>query len=94
MPRQDFRFAIDGLDLSEDDASFVAARVQEAGLSALAELGHRPALGISVGGLDSAVIERLKWRGYWLLQQDALRELGPVLDKSGLLDRMQGGFGG
>lgn len=91
MARHDFRFAVDGLELDDEGAALVAARVQEAGLSALAELGHRPGLGFSIGEL---AIESLRWRGYWTLFGGASERMAEQLAEVEVFDRMNRGFQG
>jgi hypothetical protein len=92
MARYDFRFAIDGFDLSEDESAAVAAKVQSAGLEALGELGHKSALGISIsGGQESPINKYLLWRGYWLLHEGLLGNVLPQINESGLLKQIEVG---
>ena len=84
MARHEFRFAVDGLDLSPDEAALVAERVQDAGLSALAHLGRRPSVGISFGGLDEELQDILRWRGYWIMEARQLAEILPALERAGM----------
>lgn len=94
MARHEFRFAIDGFELNEDESAIVAAKIQAAGLSALGELGHRSALGVSVNGsTDGPLSEYLRWRGYWLMHEGLIDSVLPQLNKSGLLKQIDAGVG-
>ena len=96
MARHDFRFAVDGFELTDDESSKVAGAIQAAGLEALASMGRGPALGFSIGGGlgDSrGLLEEYKiWRGYWLLEGGALGKVLPGLQHGGVLDQMQNGI--
>ena len=91
MARHDFRFAVDGLDLTDDESAKVAAAVQAAGLEAIASLGRSAGFGISVGGGDgSEWINKYKvWRGYWILDAAAINVVLPGLEKAGVLNQLQ-----
>ncbi len=94
MARHEFKFAIDGFDLGEEESALVAARVQAAGLEALGELGHNSAFGIGINvGEDNPLREFLKWRGYWILHEAMLGKLLPAMNDSGLTKQIDRGFG-
>ena len=62
--RHEFRFVIDGLELSDEQTEAIAREVQAAGLRSLAVVGTkvRP-VAVDIGSIERA----LEWKGKWVL---------------------------
>lgn len=71
MARAEFRFIIDGLDLTDEQHDHIARAVQEAGVKAVSGVAAKGAmLGIDVGRLGN----ELEWIGRILLANDMAAE--------------------
>jgi len=74
--RADFRFVVDGLELSAEQHGQIASAVQEAGMRALAKLDlDQPIAAIDLGG----VLRGIEWRGRYALVGEAAEELAAKL---------------
>ena len=74
--RADFRFIVDGLELSAEQHGQIASAIQEAGMKALAKLDlDQPIAAIDLGG----VLRGIEWRGRYALVGPGAEELAPKL---------------
>ena len=79
MGRQEFRFVIDGPDLSSEQRDRIGASIQKAGLHALAEAKVDLESPVLIG--QTGIKFRPEWLGLWVLDRDIAAEFGPQLEK-------------
>lgn len=78
--RHEFRFVVDGVELSEEHREQIAAAVGEAGALALA--------GLTPGPRNSLSLIPRGWNGRWLLELE-LEEAEKLAAATGLVDELQ-----
>jgi hypothetical protein len=76
---QEFRFVVDGLELSADQSERIGAAIQKAGLEALAAAKVNLTSPLVVG--HSSLRLNPEWRGLWVLDGELAGELGPRLEE-------------
>ena len=76
--RADFRFVVDGLELSAEQHGQIANAIQEAGMKALAKLDlDQPIAAIDLGGL----LRDIEWKGRYALVGAGAEELAAKLSQ-------------
>ncbi|MEU8260486.1 hypothetical protein AB0C02_07680 [Micromonospora sp. NPDC048999] len=80
MSRIEFRFVVDGVELSDEQRALVSREVQKAGLAALttanAKLKNALTLGHDIPGI------RPEWQGLWVIDGGPARELAEKINDS------------
>ncbi len=84
--RQEFKFVIDGLELSDDQRERIGSAIQRAGLQALTEAKVKLDSPVLVG--HTGLKLRKEWLGIWVLNGDLGARLGPQIE-----DAVGGQFG-
>ncbi|SCF34238.1 hypothetical protein GA0074695_5828 [Micromonospora viridifaciens] len=74
MSRSEFRFVVDGVELTAEQESLISREIQKAGLAALTTANAKLTNPLTLG---HDIIElRPEWRGLWLIDGPYARELG------------------
>ncbi|MFC0508254.1 hypothetical protein [Micromonospora costi] len=81
MARSEFRFVVDGVELSREQESLIAGEIQKAGLKALATAGAQLTNPLSVGHANLKL--RPEWRGLWVLDGPFADDLGQKINDIG-----------
>jgi hypothetical protein len=81
MARHDFRFVVDGVDLSEDQRTRIAAEIQKAGLAALSTVNARLSRPVTVGHGNPWL--RPEWYGIWVIDGPFADEVGQKINDIG-----------
>ncbi|WBB70735.1 hypothetical protein [Micromonospora sp. WMMD812] len=81
MARSEFRFVVDGVELTTEQQSLIAGEIQKAGLNALAVAGTRLTNPLSVGHANLKL--RPEWYGLWVLDGPFADDLGKRINDIG-----------
>ncbi|NJP32064.1 hypothetical protein [Micromonospora thermarum] len=81
MARSEFRFVVDGVDLTPDQQSLIAGEIQKAGVNALALTNTKLTNPLSVGHANLKL--RPEWYGLWILDGPYADELGQKINDIG-----------
>ncbi|MBM0236504.1 hypothetical protein JNW88_03845 [Micromonospora sp. ATA32] len=81
MARSEFRFVVDGVDLTTEQQNLIAGEIQKAGLSALSTAGAKLANPLALG--HSNLKLRPEWRGLWVLDGLGAEDLGQKINDIG-----------
>lgn len=81
MARSEFRFVIDGVELTEDQKMVIGTAIQQAGLAALRQAEARLINPVTVGHLNKYL--RPEWYGLWLGDGPFGEELGQQINDLG-----------
>jgi hypothetical protein len=79
MARQEFRFVIDGPELTSEQRDRIGSAVQRAGLESLTHAKVDLESPIVIG--TTGIKFRPEWIGLWVLDRDIAGEIGPQIDK-------------
>ncbi|MEV4545084.1 hypothetical protein GA0070609_4755 [Micromonospora echinaurantiaca] len=81
MARSEFRFVVDGVELTTEQQSRIAGEIQKAGLNALAEVNTKLTNPLSVGHANLRL--RPEWYGLWVIDGPFADELGLKINELG-----------
>ncbi|KAB1156475.1 hypothetical protein ACLQ20_00750 [Micromonospora sp. DT46] len=81
MARSEFRFVVDGVDLTVEQQSLIASEIQKAGLNALTTAGKRLTNPLAVGHANIKL--RPEWYGLWVIDGPFAEELGQKINDIG-----------
>ncbi|MGC4786799.1 hypothetical protein ACLQ22_02975 [Micromonospora sp. DT178] len=81
MARSEFRFVVDGVDLTTEQQSLIASEIQKAGLNALSVSGSRLTTPLAVGHANLKL--RPEWYGMWVIDGPFAQELGQKINDIG-----------
>lgn len=81
MARNEFRFVVDGVDLTPDQQSHIAGEIQKAGLAALSSAGAKLATPLALGHANLKL--RPEWYGIWVIDGPFAEELGQKINDIG-----------
>lgn len=81
MSRSEFRFVVDGVDLTTEQESLISREIQKAGLAALATANAKLTNPLTVG--HGNIRLRPEWRGLWVLDGVSADELGQKINDIG-----------
>ncbi|MDT0530399.1 hypothetical protein RM555_15515 [Micromonospora sp. DSM 115977] len=81
MARSEFRFVVDGVDLTVEQQSLIASEIQKAGLNALSTAGKRLTNPLAVGHANIKL--RPEWYGLWVIDGPFAEELGQKINDIG-----------
>ncbi|MEU4380305.1 hypothetical protein [Micromonospora echinofusca] len=81
MARSEFRFVVDGVDLTTEEQSLIASEIQKAGLNALTAAGKRLTNPLAVGHANIKL--RPEWYGMWVIDGPFAEELGQKINDIG-----------
>ncbi|MEU6073332.1 hypothetical protein [Micromonospora sp. NPDC047074] len=81
MARSEFRFVVDGVDLTTEQQSLIASEIQKAGLNALSTAGKRLTNPLAVGHANLKL--RPEWYGLWVIDGPFAEELGHKINDLG-----------
>lgn len=81
MARNEFRFVVDGVDLTAEQQSLIAKEIQQAGLAALGTANARLSNPLTLGHGNLKL--RPEWYGLWVLDGQLAQELGQKINDIG-----------
>ncbi|WP_320065008.1 hypothetical protein [Micromonospora sp. RTGN7] len=81
MARSEFRFVVDGVDLTADQQSLISREIQKAGLNALSVANAKLSNPLTVG--HGNIRLRPEWYGLWVLNGPLADELGQKINDIG-----------
>ncbi|KAB1904453.1 hypothetical protein [Micromonospora sp. AMSO31t] len=81
MSRNEFRFVVDGVDLTPDQQTLIAGEIQKAGLAALRTANARLTNPLTVGHGNLKL--RPEWYGLWVLDGPFAQDLGQKINDIG-----------
>ena len=81
MARNEFRFVVDGVDLSPEQQTLIAGEIQKAGLAALRTADARLTNPLTVG--HGNIKLRPEWHGLWVIDGPLAQELGQRINDFG-----------
>ncbi|MEU8068150.1 MULTISPECIES: hypothetical protein [unclassified Micromonospora] len=81
MARNEFRFVVDGVDLSPEQHNVIAAEIQKAGLAALRTADARLTNPLTLG--HGNIKLRGEWKGLWVIDGPLADELGQKINDIG-----------
>ncbi|WP_433531687.1 hypothetical protein ACQPYA_06240 [Micromonospora sp. CA-263727] len=81
MARHEFRFVVDGVDLTSEQQSQIAAEIQKAGLAALSVAGAKLTTPLALGHANLRL--RPEWYGLWVIDGPFAQDLGQKINDIG-----------
>ncbi|MBC8989405.1 MULTISPECIES: hypothetical protein [Micromonospora] len=81
MARNEFRFVVDGVDLSAEQQTLIAAEIQKAGLAALRTADAKLTNPLTVG--HGNIKLRPEWYGLWVIDGPFAQDLGQKINDIG-----------
>ncbi|MDG4792943.1 hypothetical protein [Micromonospora sp. WMMD1082] len=81
MARHEFRFVVDGVDLTPDQQSQIAGEIQKAGLAALSVAGTKLTNPLALGHANLRL--RPEWYGLWVIDGPFAQDLGQKINDIG-----------
>ncbi|MFI5834997.1 MULTISPECIES: hypothetical protein [Micromonospora] len=81
MARNEFRFVVDGVDLTPDQQTLIAGEIQKAGLAALRTADAKLANPLTLG--HGNIKLRPEWYGLWVLDGQLAQDLGQKINDIG-----------
>ncbi|GIJ80746.1 hypothetical protein SAMN05443287_11097 [Micromonospora phaseoli] len=81
MARHEFRFVVDGVDLTSAQQSQIAGEIQKAGLAALSVAGTKLTNPIALGHANLRL--RPEWYGLWVIDGPFAQDLGEKINDIG-----------
>ncbi|OKI89165.1 hypothetical protein [Micromonospora sp. CB01531] len=81
MSRSEFRFVVDGVDLTTEQQTLISREIQKAGLAALSAANAKLTNPLTVGHANIKL--RPEWRGLWVLDGINADELGQKINDIG-----------
>ncbi|MER5703672.1 MULTISPECIES: hypothetical protein [Micromonospora] len=81
MARSEFRFVVDGVDLTADQQSLISREIQKAGLNALSVAGSKLTNPLTVG--HGNIKLRPEWYGLWVINGPFADEIGQKINDLG-----------
>lgn len=79
--RSEFRFVVDGVDLSDAQKVGIAQAIQKAGLAALGDVQARLSRPLTVGHINPTL--RPEWLGIWVIDGPFGQEIGSKINDIG-----------
>ncbi|GAA3745283.1 hypothetical protein O7600_24465 [Micromonospora sp. WMMA1998] len=81
MARNEFRFVVDGVDLTPDQQTLIAGEIQKAGLAALGTANAKLTNPLTLG--HGNIKLRPEWYGLWVLDGVLAQDLGQKINDIG-----------
>ncbi|SCG61142.1 hypothetical protein [Micromonospora humi] len=81
MARNEFRFVVDGVDLTADQQTLIAGEIQKAGLAALRTANAKLVNPLTLG--HGNIRLRPEWYGLWVLDGQLAQDLGQKINDIG-----------
>ncbi|MBQ1051207.1 hypothetical protein KBX50_22380 [Micromonospora sp. C51] len=81
MARHEFRFVVDGVDLTPEQQSQIAGEIQKAGLAALSVAGTKLSNPLALGHANLRL--RPEWYGLWVIDGPFAQDLGEKINDIG-----------
>ncbi|MGC4894643.1 hypothetical protein [Micromonospora sp. DT31] len=81
MSRNEFRFVVDGVDLSIEQQTLIATEIQKAGLAALRTADAKLVSPLTLGHRNLKL--RPEWNGLWVIDGPLAEELGQRINDFG-----------
>ncbi|MBX7268742.1 hypothetical protein KIF24_23785 [Micromonospora sp. Llam7] len=81
MARHEFRFVVDGVDLTSEQQSQIAGEIQKAGLAALSIAGTKLTNPLALGHANLRL--RPEWYGLWVIDGPFAQDLGEKINDIG-----------
>ncbi|MFE9958082.1 hypothetical protein [Micromonospora sp. NPDC005299] len=81
MSRNEFRFVVDGVDLTPEQQTLIAGEIQKAGLAALGTANARLTNPLTLGHGNLKL--RPEWYGLWVLDGPFAQDLGQKINDIG-----------
>ncbi|MFI2712080.1 hypothetical protein ACH495_18350 [Micromonospora sp. NPDC018662] len=81
MARNEFRFVVDGVDLTPDQQTLIAGEIQKAGLAALRTANAKLVNPLTLG--HGNIKLRPEWYGLWVLDGVLAQDLGQKINDIG-----------
>ncbi|ATO14800.1 hypothetical protein CO540_14000 [Micromonospora sp. WMMA2032] len=81
MARNEFRFVVDGVDLTPDQQTLIAGEIQKAGLAALGTANAKLTNPLTLG--HGNIKLRPEWYGLWVLDGPFAQDLGQKINDIG-----------
>ncbi|WP_434743029.1 hypothetical protein [Micromonospora sp. SH-82] len=81
MARSEFRFVVDGVDLTPEQQTHISNEIQKAGLNALTVAGAKLSAPVTVGHTNPKL--RPEWYGLWVIDGPLGAELGQKINDIG-----------
>ncbi|MET8832733.1 hypothetical protein ABZV78_02275 [Micromonospora sp. NPDC004540] len=81
MSRNEFRFVVDGVDLTPEQQTLIAGEIQKAGLAALGTANARLTSPLTLGHGNLKL--RPEWYGLWVLDGPFAEDLGQKINDIG-----------
>ncbi|MEU5525534.1 hypothetical protein ABZ744_01170 [Micromonospora chersina] len=81
MSRNEFRFVVDGVDLTPEQQTLIASEIQKAGLAALGTANAKLTNPLTLGHGNLKL--RPEWYGLWVLDGPFAQDLGQKINDIG-----------
>ncbi|MCP3782898.1 hypothetical protein NLX85_05905 [Micromonospora sp. A3M-1-15] len=81
MSRNEFRFVVDGVDLTPEQQTLIAGEIQKAGLAALGTANAKLSSPLTLGHGNLKL--RPEWYGLWVLDGPFAEDLGQKINDIG-----------
>jgi hypothetical protein len=81
MSRNEFRFVVDGVDLTPEQQTLISREIQQAGLNALSAADARLSNPLTLGHTNLKL--RPEWYGLWVLDGALAEDLGQKINDIG-----------
>ncbi|GGR72803.1 MULTISPECIES: hypothetical protein [Micromonospora] len=81
MSRNEFRFVVDGVDLTPEQQTLIAGEIQKAGLAALGTANAKLTNPLTLGHGNLKL--RPEWYGLWVLDGPFAQDLGQKINDIG-----------
>ncbi|MFI6328496.1 hypothetical protein ACIBBG_09420 [Micromonospora chersina] len=81
MSRNEFRFVVDGVDLTPEQQTLIAGEIQKAGLAALGTANAKLTSPLTLGHGNLKL--RPEWYGLWVLDGPFAQDLGQKINDIG-----------
>jgi hypothetical protein len=81
MSRSEFRFVVDGVDLTTEQQNHISREIQKAGLAALSSANAQLSAPLVLG--HNILKLRKEWTGLWVLDGAFAEELGQKINDFG-----------
>ncbi|MET8909167.1 hypothetical protein [Micromonospora sp. NPDC004551] len=81
MSRNEFRFVVDGVDLTPEQQTLIAGEIQKAGLAALGTANAKLTNPLTLG--HGNIKLRPEWYGLWVLDGPFAQDLGQKINDIG-----------
>ncbi|MEU0154380.1 MULTISPECIES: hypothetical protein [Micromonospora] len=81
MSRNEFRFVVDGVDLTPEQQTLIAGEIQKAGLAALGTANAKLSNPLTLGHGNLKL--RPEWYGLWVLDGPFAQDLGQKINDIG-----------